>query len=491
MLVITVVDMKIMGLMMKWSNTKQVGATILLSAASSFSATAIAETEYEVGLVLGVSRTDNVLLAPPPNEIDDIVYRVAPNLGLTHTSQNLDAEFAYRYESYRYDDLDVDSSYHMFDGRVTGSWVDDSLTLEVGASRSQVVGDLVQDILPGRLPLSGNLVDRDIWYVTPRFYQVFAAAVALDVNYQYAETRYELDEIQTDRSRSAGFGLDNYLQGQGLTWALRYSWRAVDYELSLPWEFQTGSAELGFWAGSNLRIFGSAGKESAFDDPIDRSLQDSFWEAGFAYSITDEFSAEFAAGERSFGASFRGMLDYTFRRGSTSLSYAETPTALGFNNARRRTGIGAGTRGVTNEQGDFLAQPGAAEYFISNRLDWNLTITGRRTDFDLTIFDEDRESRFSVDAIPLADQEQRGLSASFSWQAGTRTAFVLSGSFVDRRSGTRDDEFRRGSIAVNYTAGARTDLSLTYTRIDQKPIGVGITREYVSNVVSLLVIFTL
>ena len=109
----------------------------------------------------------------------------------------------------------------------------------------------------------------------------------------------------------------------------------------------------------------------------------------------------------------------------------------------------------------------------------------------LVVFDEKRESRFAVDATPLEDQEQRGISGSFSWQAGVRTVFVASASFIKRKSGTREDEFRRESIGVNYAAGARTELSLTYSHTDQKPIGVGTTREYEANVVSLLVTITL
>jgi hypothetical protein len=328
-------------------------------------------------------------------------------------------------------------------------------------------------------------MDRDIWYVSPGFNRTFSGVVTLDLDYRYAETTFEREDVQTDESQVATFALDNYARGQGLTWALRYSWRAIEYEVSLPWEYQQASAELGVWLNNKMRIFGTGGKESAFDDPVDRSLQESFWEAGFAYYFSDDMSAEFATGDRSFGTTYRGTLNYEFRRGTTSLSYLETPMALGFNSSRRREGIDP------DSQDDFLDQPGEAEYYLSKRFDWRMDLEGRRTTFGLVVFDQKREGRFAANATPLEDQEQRGASGRFSWQAGARTEFTAGVYFVKRKSGSRQDEFRRGTIGANYSVGARTKFSLTYSHTDQRPIGVGTTREYVNDLVSLLVTFTL
>jgi hypothetical protein len=146
----TVVVMDITGSMMKQSDKRFIGATVLSLAVGFCSSTALAETEYTASVVLGVTHTDNVFLDPPPNEIDDLVFRATPSVGLTHTSQHLDADLAYTYEWYKYNDLDVDNSYNLFDGSVTGHVMDDSLTLEVGAMRTQVVEQLDQDIAPGR-----------------------------------------------------------------------------------------------------------------------------------------------------------------------------------------------------------------------------------------------------------------------------------------------------------------------------------------------------
>ena len=159
-------------------------------------------------------------------------------------------------------------------------------------------------------------------------------------------------------------------------------------------------------------------------------MDDSFWEAGFAYSPSDKLSAEFAAGERSFGSSWRGRLDYTFRRGSTSLSYDESPTTTGFDR------IG-GTRSILDADNldDFLNRPGSAERYISKRFNWDLNLEFRRTGFTLSVFDEDRSDRFSADGTLVDDQSQTGVRANFTWQAGVRTEFAVSGSLVDQETG--------------------------------------------------------
>src|SRR6185436_15661199 len=84
--------------------------------------------------------------------------------------------------------------------------------------------------------------------------------------------------------------------------------------------------ELGAWTGPRLRVFGSGGKESAWDKPFDPSLADGFWEVGVATRGDSRITAELAAGERSFGSSHRVALGVKFAHGSLSLGHSDEPT---------------------------------------------------------------------------------------------------------------------------------------------------------------------
>lgn len=193
-------------------------------------------------------------------------------------------------------------------------------------------------------------------------------------------------------------------------------------------------------------------------------------------------SAEFAAGERSFGTSWRGNLEYAFSRGTTSLSYAESPTTTGFNQS-------GGRRNFIDPDNldEFLDVPGAAERYLAKRFDWDLRVNLRRTTFSLAVFDEDRSGRIQADGTPLADQAQRGGSVSLTWQAGARTEFVVAGSIVRRDAGSAgDSDYRMAGLGANYRLGQRTQLSLDYAYTEQQPDESGLSfADYKSNVISL------
>src|SRR5690606_7613901 len=221
------------------------------------------------------------------------------------------------------------------------------------------------------------------------------------------------------RDGAASFSLDNYRRERGLTWALRYAWERTEYDLEVPWEYQRAMAELGFWVGSNTRLFASAGKESAWDAPLDPKLEDDLWEAGLWQRLGERLGAEFAAGERGFGNSWRGNLEFRFRRGSTTLSYSETPTTEGRIRIRRDAFDGI------EVPESVLVRPGGTERFIAESLAWTLNVELRRTNVALSLFDSDRVQRTEADGTPLPDESQRGASCSFGWQVGARTSLQL------------------------------------------------------------------
>ena len=440
------------------------------------------------GIRVGASHTDNVFLATSPNEIDDVVYQASPWLSLVHESPQLDANAEYAFDWYRYSDLKTTSNYHRGEVSLTGRTWEDSLSAELGVRRSQVLSD-PDDVIPsGRLPLSRNLIDEDEWWFNPRLSRSLGRDVTLDANYRYSRVQFDDSLTQDSTYQTGDFGLENYNAGQGLTWAFRYNWRRSEYEVSPTWENQRATAELGFWANAEIRVFGAGGKESSWDNPFDSALDDSFWEAGFAYSPSDKFSAEFAVGERSFGSSWRGRLDYTFRRGNTSLSYNESPTTIGFDrNGRRRSVIDA------DNLDDFLDRPGSAERYISKRFSWDLNLEFRRTGFSLSVFDEDRSDRFFADGTSADGQSQTGVRANFTWQAGVRTEFAISGSLADRQLGAdNESRFIGTKLNVNYRLGTHSVLSFGYDYSEEEPRGESSTsRDYVANIFSVFFTYSM
>ena len=447
--------------------------------------------DFKGAIKVGALDTDNVFLTTAPSEVDETIYQITPSLSLDYENQRMSTSVRYQFDWYKYSDLDTSNEYHRYDATFTGELVQDALFLELGGSRSQSVVDPDAAIPTDALPISGNLTDRDEYFVSPRFEKTLGRSVTLNASYRYADVRFDDSDIedtqfvQDNTNESASFRIENYKRGQGLTWAAGYEWQETDYDLSLPWEFNKATVELGFWVNGNTRLFASGGKESAWDDLIDRSLQDEFYEAGFAYKNGDKVSAEFAAGERSFGSSWRGQLDFSFQRGDLAFSYAESPTTAGEDRFNR------GNLLNPEEPDDLLARPGSAERYISERGQASLNLNFRRTGFGFVVYDEQRAGRFSADGTPLADESQQGVSASFSWQAGVRTDFVASGSINSRETETAGEvDFVSASVSVNYRAGSSVLLTLGYNYSEQDPAASATDSDYVANVASFFVSYT-
>ena len=464
--------------------SRRLAAASLIVIATILASQSVRAAEYEGGIQVGVSNTDNVFLATEPFTEDDNVLRASPFFSFEHRSPGLDATANYAFDWYRYTDLKQESSYHAYDITLVGKMLDESLSLLAGGTRRQVVRNPSESIPSGRLPLNGNLADQDELFVRPRFKRTFASAITVDASYRFAGTNYNDGAIQDNDNHEARFVLENYQRGNGLTWALRYERLKTDYEVSPEWEFQKASAELGFWLNAETRFFGSGGRESRWDDLEDRSPQDEFWEAGVALTKGPNFSAEIAAGERSFGSSWRGDLDFTFQRGSTTLSYNETPTTIGFGRDQLPDVIGDG------DPVDFLTAPGRAERYILNRLQWSLELELRRTTVSLLVYDEERSGRIDVNGVTLSDQDQSGFSARMAWAFGRRSEIVAFGSFATRKfSALADSDLLRVGLSGNYRIGPSLALSLSYDYSDEQPNGAA-GRDYAANVVSLLATYT-
>ena len=439
----------------------------------------------------GIANSDNIFLLPPPDEVEETTYIISPQLNLDYSNQRIVSLVRYQYDWFKYSDLDTTNEFHRYDARLDSTLIEDALFLDLGASRSQSVVDPDAVVPPGGLPISNNLADRDEYFANPRLDKTFGQAVSMLLDYRYADIRYRgrdsesATQIQNNTNQSANFQLENYARGQGLTWALAYEWRETEYDLSLPWEYRRANAELGVWAGSNMRIFASGGKESAWDDPVDRSLQDEFWETGFAYQNGERASAEFAAGERSFGSSWRGRLDWNFRRGNLQLSYAETPTTYGVNSFSRGNLIDP------EEPNDYLAFPGRSERFISERGQVSLRLDFRRTSFTVRAFDETRTGRFTDDGTQLEDESQRGVSAAMEWQPGSRTEIAALGSLSNRENESGDNvDFITGIISASYSVGSSVGITIAYQYAKQEPEEGSIGNDYVSNIVSFYVTYS-
>ncbi|WP_405234328.1 TIGR03016 family PEP-CTERM system-associated outer membrane protein [Lentisalinibacter salinarum] len=443
--------------------------------------------ELEPRITIGITRTDNVALATE-DEQSETVYRAEPGFSLSHDTQRITFDADYLMQAFRYADLGESEIFHQYDASVRAALVPEIFFVEVGGDRTQSILDPEQRIPQSNLPISGNRTDRDQYYVTPSFQYVFGGTVTAQGQYRNSWVNFgESDSVGLERDsedRTATFSLDNYRRGGGITWALRYNWERTDYDESIPFEYQQASVELGFWLSGTTRVFASGGQESAWDMPLDPALEDTFWEAGFSHQVGERLSAEFAAGERSFGSSWRGRLEFEFPRGSTTFSYSESPTT------ENRTRFRVPRFDDALDLQDFLSRPGSADRFIRKRLEWRFDYGLTRTDFSLGVFNDERSDRTTAAGDPLEDEDQSGINVRVGYRLGAKTTLGASGSWAERQFGEGDDsELIRAAVTADYRLGAKTTLSLEYEYAEEDGEAGGggpFSRDYVANTVSLL-----
>lgn len=425
-------------------------ASLLLSSMVSIAAPA----EYGVIVDLGIIHTDNVFLSANSLEESETVYTIAPEFFLIKDSERLTADLRYRPEAYFYSNFDdADDVFHSLDASLTAALVKEKLFLDVSAVNYQSIITPEGQFPTSNLPISGNRIDSRTFGISPYWqHRIGQADILAKVGYRDAE--YDSDLYQAHNERYGLLQLNNIESQQGLAWGLDYQYRRMEYEISIPWEFQRAAANLGVWVNSGMRIFVVGGVETSFDDIYTPNMDEDFWEAGFQYKPNQRMNLEFATGERSYGTSFRGDFSYVLRRGDISITYNEGPSTRGDLAFERRP--------ITNTDNldNILDQPGQTDRFIRRRAEFRMTIELSKSDLTLRVFAEERDERTTADGVALEDEKYSGLALRWSWNVGTKTTFGLGTDIAERDQSGRRDKLLRVNVDLAYKFSERLSVRL-------------------------------
>lgn len=431
-------------------------------------ASTVARGEFEPSLAIGAISTDNVTLSSVDPESANVLV-LNPGFTYTRESESLIADVAYRMDAYHYQERNENEIHNALNAELSFGMVPDRLFLDLGASRAQAIIDPEGTIPFDNVAITSNWVDRDDFYGGLSFHAPMGETIAVNGNLRrtlvrYADQLSAVDGLDDYESDEAGLSLDNYRKGVGVSWAARYVFQNVDYNVppASSYQYQQAYAELGYWVNPGTRLFVVGGKESPWDVPLEYGLEDSLWEAGVSRQAGERFRAEFALGDRSFGSSWRGELEYDFTRGNTELSYNETPTT----SANDRFSVG----GLLSPEDpdDYLFRAGSAERYISKRLAWSLDLEWQRYDIAVALYDESRDNRTGVNGVQLADEQQSGASLRAAWRLGTRIELSLSAmrAASEFASGERHD-LAAVAGGASYGLGRRMRLALELEQREQ------------------------
>lgn len=460
--------------------------------------------EFEPFLEVIATYTDNVFLAFDGDETDDFVGQVNPGISISKDEGRVTADVNYRLQTVSFaSESDLDAVYHQLDA-VTGLEIAPRrLFVDLDASVDQSVVNPSIAIPASNVVATQNLGDVFTGNVNPYFIQPIGNRALLRLDYTYGvgvydgfgiETFSNVDDFTQDR---ASFYLGSGDQETGLEWSLTYDYQNVDYEIVPDYRFERAGVAVAIPIGSNFRLVALGGRESDLIVSTDLGGTDSdFWEAGFRINAGRDSLLELRAGERFFGTSFFGNLQFSGRRFSASVLYRENPTTSALDS------LGAPIAPFSVEDSaplfpddptleDIVVQPIRAEVYVAKNLQARFEVALARTLFFMTYADEERdfaETNAFLEGI-ADDQESATLGADYN--IGSQSTLGLAATWTRFGFGFTDaeTEILFATLSVQRQLGQRADLRLSYRHAIQESTSASDFGEYTENAIDLGIIF--
>lgn len=439
---------------------------ILLGVALTHSASAV-DWDLQTTANVSLIHTDNIGQSPDALAESDSLLVLAPQFRLSGESARLTMDLGYNPQAIFYDNTDdADQIFHVFDGIMTAELADDRLFVDLVASKFQTIVTPDGAFPIDNIPASNNRADSTVLTVNPYWQQrIGSAQLRIDA----AHTRTELDDeslinqvnLQSNTLNTGGFNFSSLQSDRGITWAFDYNYQRLEYDDAIPWEFQRGSGQIGFWVNNDVRLFTTVGRETPFDDFLSGSPDDTFWEVGFQYAPSSRLNLEVAAGDRSFGSTVRASLSYTTARSETTFIYNESPETQG--------ALLAGRRPIfdIDNLNALLDRAGATDRLIRKRGEIRTTIQLNKSTIDWRIFNERRTDRTTAEGVVLPGEELNGAAVRFDWRFGARTSLNVQVDVARTAGGLLDQNLFRTAAGVNYQLSSRVSMSFQLQRVEQ------------------------
>jgi hypothetical protein len=445
-------------------------AGLLLAGAGSASR---ADVDWEASILSGVSYIDNIQLAPPgePQEADTAL-QLTPRLRMQQRSPRLTSSLDYMLTNYFFaSESDFDNTSQQAIADVNLNAVREWLDIAAEGAIYQQIVDPAGAINSENVFVTANEVDTKSGSITPSLLHRFSLA-ELSASYRFGVVRYEEgpEPLETGTITLDNSENRNLLAGLGspdpdatVIWILRYQEDETDYDISLPYRYETARATLGYRLGRGFGLIGEGGKESDLAlDPTAGGLDATVWRGGIRYDSGGRNTLVALYGERFFGETYEFIWTRRARRLELEVAYIEEPTT----EPQRALGRAGPTDPLV--PGPELGVPRLTpEGFLRKRFDARVGVQGARTELSFTLASEQREylgaqDEEQVDGIDL--RLMRRLSPKSDVQ------LVHNTMWTEYRD-TTEATYNRTTLTLNRRIGPTTTTSLSLAHFDRWGFG--------------------
>ena len=392
---------------------------------------AFAAAEFTPRLNLGLTWTDNVLLAPPGgNEESEWIWQLIPGFAFGYTGTRFHANLDYQWTGLFYmNDSDRNLGYHTATVGLGAELVPKWFFLDLAGTYDQHTITPERPVDQNLLFETNNVADVATYNITPYIKHDFQKAT-LEIRYAMGWVDYTdedpLGQVVLDDSDNTDFLFTFHSPDEDdarLTWGLSYESEEANYEVSQSFVYDNATAELGWRLSRSFRVFGQGGKETDLNQGFtDGGLDEPWWSAGFDWTPGQGNRLTISGGERFYGHTFGVTAERRARLLVLHASYVEEPTTAAQQLAFKSAPTSTEATGVRPE--DLNRQTG--EVYLRKDFDAGVAIQGNRTTIDLYLLDHRREYLSSG----LEDKEKGG-GASVRRQLSSRMNASASFSLQD------------------------------------------------------------
>ncbi len=412
--------------------------------------------------------TDNINLASDSQaRQSEEILEATPGFNLVHVSDRLQANLAYTFHSYNYDqDHALNSAYHQ--GQFGAAWqaVPQWFSLSSQASYDQRLVNPERSLDFNDLFSTGNLTDETTASITPKLTHDFAG-VTLDAAYTYGIVNYSqpydpFTDIDDSKRNSYRVALrpTQVVEDRNIEWGVSFDTERITYDHSFPYIYKQVMGSLGVPVGRRIVLLAEGGAESNLEESTTQGgLNSSFWRAGFRLAGDPRTQLDVMAGHRFFGNTYQAHIVHTARLLKFSVSYTEQPQTETERLTAYTTAPAATlpVDGVLPPSGAGPVRPIAQPYLLK-LFDSTVALEGRLTTITLGAFNFDQRYL----ALTNLGEKDRGVRLVVLRRFGPRMSGTLAAArietfFAEDPNGKNDDD------TVSFTLARQMSRSVSLT----------------------------
>jgi uncharacterized protein (PEP-CTERM system associated) len=277
-----------------------------------------AEWQTEPYLNLQETYSDNIVLAPPGNEISDLITEIDPGIILTRTSSDLKLHASYQMQNFIYaKNSAMHSTHHLLDTELNANLIKGSLFLDGRAEISQQNISSLGRLAIDNSSVTNNRTSIGTYSVSPYFKHNFEDLISSELRYTHSAVATTTNGISNLQTNLIHLNLENGPSFKKFGWGVNLNRQINNYRdntVGFPGS-NNYSANLSYQMTPSLRLTATGGYEQYDYQSIVQLPEGPTQTVGFSWIPSQRTNIEASAGRRFFGNTY--MLDISQRSART------------------------------------------------------------------------------------------------------------------------------------------------------------------------------